>query len=202
MSDEEVRDESYDMLLAGQKTSANALTWCFYYLSRSPAVRARLEAEMDKVLGGRPPTMEDCDRLPNTRAMFDEALRVAPPTYIVGLNSQRGLSAWRLPHPQGNGCAALLAHPSEGGKILPCGWRVQPERWLGSGQPQHPRHVYVPFGSGLRTCIGATFARMEMGLALSAITQRWRVEVISEEHPEVITMGNLQVQERPSVHGA
>ena len=72
------------MLLAGQETSANALTWCFYYLSCSPAVRARLEAEMDKVLGGRPPTMEDCDRLPNTRAMFDEAHRVAPPTYIVG----------------------------------------------------------------------------------------------------------------------
>lgn len=102
LSNAEVRDESYAMLLAGHETSANALTWCFYYLSRNPAVRARLEAEVDEVLGGRPPTMEDCDRSPYTRAAF---------------------------------------------------------------------------------------ARMETVLALSAITQRWRIEVISDEHPEVLTMG-------------
>ena len=189
LSNAEVRDESYAMLLAGHETSANALTWCFYYLSRNPAVRARLEAEVDEVLGGRPPTMEDCDRLPYARAVFDEALRVAPPTYIVGRTAIEDCVLGGYHIPKGTVVQPCWRIPQREEKYFPEAGEFKPERWLKSGQPQHPRHAYVPFGSGLRTCIGAAFARMETVLALSAITQRWRIEVISDEHPEVMAMG-------------
>ena len=188
LSDEEVRDESYAMLLAGHETSANALTWCFYYLSRNPHVRERLEAEVDEVLGGQPPTMEDCDRLPYTRAVFDEALRVAPPTYIVGRTALEDCELGGYHIPQGTVVQPCWRIPQREEKYFPQAHEFKPERWLAKGQPQHPRHAYVPFGSGLRTCIGAAFAKMEAVIALAAITQRWRIEVISDEHPEVKTM--------------
>ena len=189
LSDAEVRDESLVMLLAGHETSANALTWCFYYLSRNPHVRAKLEAEVDEVLGGQPPTMQDCDRLPYTSAVFDEALRIAPPTYIVGRTAIEDcvLGGYRIP--KGTVVQPCWRMPQRDDKYFPEAGKFKPERWLGEGRAQHPRHAYVPFGSGLRTCIGAAFAKMEAVLALSAITQRWRIEVISDEHPEVVALG-------------
>ncbi len=189
LSDGEVRDESLAMILAGHETSANALTWCFYYLSRNPRVRERLEAEVDQVLGGEPPAMDDCDRLPYTRAVFDEVLRVAPPTYIVGRTAIEDtvLGGYRIP--RGTVVQPCWRIPQREEKYFPEAAAFRPDRWLANRQAQHPPHAYVPFGSGLRTCIGAAFARMESVIALAAITQRWRVEVISEQHPEVITMG-------------
>ena len=189
LSDAEVRDESLVMLLAGHETSANALTWCFYYLSRNPHVRAKLEAEVDEVLGGQPPTMQDCDRLPYTSAVFDEALRIAPPTYIVGRTAIEDcvLGGYRIP--KGTVVQPCWRMPQRDDKYFPEAGKFKPERWLGEGRAQHPRHAYVPFGSGLRTCIGAAFAKMEAVLALSAITQRWRIEVVSDEHPEVVALG-------------
>ena len=189
LSDEEVRDESYIMILAGHETSANALTWCFYYLSRNPAVRVRLEKEVDEILGGRPPTLDDYNQLPYTRAVFDEALRLAPPIYVVGRTATEECVLGNYRISKGTVVQPCWRIPQRDEKYFPQADEFKPERWLGNKKPAHPRHAYVPFGSGLRTCIGASFAKMEVVFALSAITQWWRVDVVSDEFPEVVTRG-------------
>src|SRR5689334_504191 len=81
MTDEQLRVEVTTFLLAGQETTSLALTWTWYLLSRHPAAQARLEGEIDAVLGGRPPAFADLANLPYSRMVIDEALRLYPPAW-------------------------------------------------------------------------------------------------------------------------
>ena len=80
---EALRNETAVLFMAGHETTANSLAWTWYLLSQAPAVEARLHAELDRVLGGRPPTLADVPKLVYTRAMFEEALRLYPPVPIL-----------------------------------------------------------------------------------------------------------------------
>nr|MDT0527059.1 cytochrome P450 [Streptomyces sp. DSM 41633] len=82
-SDLEIRDEVMTFLGAGFETTAAALAWTWYLLSRNPDARDRLGRELDDVLGGREPTADDVENLPWTQAVVAEAMRVYPP--IMGV---------------------------------------------------------------------------------------------------------------------
>src|ERR1700761_6052428 len=75
MSDEQLRDEVLTIFLAGYETVANALTWTWYLLSQNPAAEVRLQEEIDAVLGGRLPTIEDLPRLRYAEMVFAESMR-------------------------------------------------------------------------------------------------------------------------------
>lgn len=79
------RNEIAVLLMAGRGATANSLIWVWYLLSPAPAVEAKLHAELDSALGGRPPTMADFPKLVYVRAIFDEALRLYPPVPILPL---------------------------------------------------------------------------------------------------------------------
>lgn len=83
MNDRQVRDEVLTLLLAGHETTANTLTWTWYLLSQFPEAERRLHAELDEVLGGRVPTVEDLPDLTYTRMVLEEALRLYPPAPIL-----------------------------------------------------------------------------------------------------------------------
>ena len=80
---EALRNEIAVLFMAGHETTANSLTWIWYLLSQAPEVEAKLHAELDRVLGGRPPTLADLPKLVYTRAIFDEAMRLYPPVPIL-----------------------------------------------------------------------------------------------------------------------
>ena len=80
----EVRDEAITLFLAGHETTANALTWTWYLLSQNPEAEARLHAEVDAVLGGRPAGVADLPRLAYTEMVLAESMRLYPPAWIVG----------------------------------------------------------------------------------------------------------------------
>src|SRR6266702_5288944 len=79
MNDRQVRDEVMTLLLAGHETTANTLTWTWYLLSQSPEIERRLHLELNEVLGGRVPTVEDLPNLKYTQEM----LRLYPPTPVL-----------------------------------------------------------------------------------------------------------------------
>src|SRR5215469_4547061 len=83
MTDRQVRDEVMTLLLAGHETTATALTWTWYLLSQHPKVEERLRTELDEVLAGQPPTVDHLPRLPYTRMILDETLRLYPPTFSL-----------------------------------------------------------------------------------------------------------------------
>ena len=87
LADAEITDEVATFMLAGHETSANALSWSLALLSANPAARERLEAELDSVLGDRDPDAGDADKLPWTRAVVAEAMRLYPPAWTIERNA-------------------------------------------------------------------------------------------------------------------
>ena len=83
MTDAQLRDEVLTLLLAGHETTANGLTWTWYLLSKHPLVMAKLQAELDSVLGGRAPNVEDVSRLTYTTQVIKESLRLFPPVWML-----------------------------------------------------------------------------------------------------------------------
>ncbi len=83
LSRDAVRNEVATLFMAGHETTANTLAWAWYLLSQSPESERRLHEELDRVLGGRPPSLADLPDLPYTRAVIEETLRLYPPVPLL-----------------------------------------------------------------------------------------------------------------------
>jgi cytochrome P450 len=178
MLDRQVRDEAVTLLLAGHETTANALTWTWYLLSQHPEVEAKLHAELDTVLAGRLPTLDDMPALRYTAMVFSETLRLYPPAWGT---SKVLVAPWQVRDfalPPGTVVAAIsyLVHRD------PRYWsepeRFYPERWTAEATAARPRFAYFPFGGGPRQCIGEPFAWLEGILILASLALCWRPRLV------------------------
>ncbi len=181
MSDLQLRDEVITLLLAGHETTANVLAWTFYLLSQNPEAESRLHAELD-ALGTAPLGADDVARLPYTRAVMAESMRLYPPAYLIG---RRALGEYKI--------GSYVVPPRS--LVLVSQWIVhrdprwwpdaesfRPERWLPGGSAldaARPKFSYFPFGAGTRVCIGEQFAWMEGILALATFARRWRLRLVA-----------------------
>jgi cytochrome P450 len=181
LSDRQVRDEVMTLMLAGHETTALALTWAWVLLDRWPEARARLEAELSEVLGGRLPTPEDVARLPFTGAVVNEVLRMYPPAYVTGREAlhETMLGGVRLPKRHVVLAALVVVHRDP--RFFPDPDAFRPERWLDGLEKRLPRGAFIPFGLGGRKCIGASFAMLEATLLLATIAQRRRFSIGASE---------------------
>jgi cytochrome P450 len=174
MSEEQLRDETITMLLAGHETTALGLTWTWYLLSRNPDAVARLEAEVDAL--GHHPEVGDLARLPYTERVVTEALRIYPPAYSFGREALEDDEIMGWPVPAGT---TLFVFPwvlHRDPRFYSDPLRFHPDRWTDAFRRDLPRLAYLPFGSGPRMCIGREFARMELVLIVATIAQRFRLE--------------------------
>ncbi|HLM47542.1 MAG TPA: cytochrome P450, partial [Myxococcaceae bacterium] len=178
MDDEHLRDEVLTMLLAGHETTANTLSWVWGLLHQNPDAERKLHAELDAVLGGRPPTAEDVPKLVYTRRVMDEALRLYPPVYsisrkvvkddvICGYEVRGGSSLYMSPY---------VTHR------LPEFWpdpeRFEPDRFTPEQVAARPRYAYFPFLGGPRQCIGNNFALLEGTLIIATLAQHHRPRMV------------------------
>jgi cytochrome P450 len=173
MTDAQIRDESMTLILAGHETVGNALTWTWYLLSQNPQAEAKLHEELDRVLAGRPPRMEDIPQLRYTEMVFAESMRLLPPAWALGYQSIRDTKIGGYDIPKGSvvNMVQYLMHRD------PRYWedpeKFIPERFTPEAKATRPRFTYFPFGGGPRQCIGEPFAWMEGVLVLAALAQRW-----------------------------
>ncbi|MFC6063523.1 cytochrome P450 [Streptomyces ochraceiscleroticus] len=177
LTTQEVRDEAATLWAAGHETTSTALTWTWYLLSRSPEARERLTAELDEVLGGRPPTIDDYDRLPWTRQIIKEALRLYPPAWLIPAVARDGatLADTRIPPGTVVWCSQWTTHRDP--RWFPEPTRFRPERWDPEAPDPVPDHAWYPFGGGQRTCLGARFAQVEAALLLATLAQHCHLDV-------------------------
>ncbi len=177
MDDKLLRDEVATLMLAGHETTANALSWTWMLLAQHPEARQKLAAELQQVLAGRSPTIEEIRNLTYTNQVVKESMRLYPPVAIFGREAARD-------------CTIEDYEISQGTVILISQWVMhrhpkyfddpevfQPERWTEDFEKQLPRGVYIPFGDGPRICIGKGFAQMEAVLLLATIAQRFELEL-------------------------
>jgi len=180
MSDTQIHDEIMTFLMAGHETTALAFTWSWYLLSQHPAVEAKLHAELDSVLAGRAPTMEDIPRLRYTENVFTEVMRLYPPAWITSrtLVQDYKMGEYVLPAKTDVILSPYVMHRDP--RYFPNPERFEPERWTPEFKAQLPKMAYFPFGGGPHLCIGEPFAWMEGVLVLATIAQHWQMRHVSD----------------------
>ena len=176
MSDEEVRDQLVTLLLAGHETTATALAWTFDLLLRNPAALERLRAEIE--------AGESDEYL---RAVIAESLRLRPVVPIAGrrLTEDIEVDGYTLPAGADVSPAIYLSHTRA--DVYPDPHSFKPERFLDGGPETYS---WVPFGGGVRRCLGASFAEFEMRIVLSEVLGRCRLRAASGQ-PEGVKRRNI-----------
>lgn len=177
MSRQQLRDEVITLLIAGHETVASALTWTFYLLARAPRAGAALQDEVRRVLGGRLPTCADLPGLAYTGQVFDEALRLYPPAWLI---TRKSLAADRLDGRDVLPGALFIISPYAVHRHEDFWERPEnfdPGRFSEGAGKQRPRFAYIPFGGGPRLCIGNHFALTEARLILAMVAQRFCLEL-------------------------
>lgn len=192
LNEDELVREMMTMVFAGHETTSNALTWAWYGLSQNPHVENELHRELDVVLNGRAPTLDDVPNLQYTRRVIDEALRLYPPAWAFGRETLKAdtLGGYAVPAQ-----AAVVVSPYTMHRH-PKFWNnpeaFDPDRFLPEQSENRPRYAYLPFGGGPRLCIGQPFALAEATLLLACLAQRYALRLApnTEVKPEPnITLG-------------
>jgi cytochrome P450 len=187
LTDRQLRDEATTLVIAGSETTGNAIAWACYLLARHPAVQQRLQTEVDLVLDGTDAGFEDLGRLPFTRAVITEALRLYSPVWIL---PRRALADVELGGHQLRKGSRIFFSPyalNRDAKLYSDPDRFDPDRWGADYSRSDSRATFFPFGQGIRNCIGEGFAWAESTLLLSAIAARWQLRLAdgAAVHPEV-----------------
>ncbi|MCW2994058.1 MAG: cytochrome [Conexibacter sp.] len=171
MDDVELRDELVTLLVAGHETTATALAWALERLTRHPAALERLT---DEVRAGEGDEYVD--------GVIKETLRLRPVIPFVGRRLSEGQTIGGFDIPAGARVAPSihLVHRRE--DVYPNAAAFRPERWL--GVRANP-YTYLPFGGGIRRCLGASFAETEMRAVLGAIVANVRLSPARPENEKV-----------------
>jgi cytochrome P450 len=185
MTDKQLRDEVITLFLAGQETTALALSWTWYLLARNPEVEKKFHEELDQVLNGNLPTIADVAKLKYTEMIVKESMRLYPPGYGVGRSAieECEIGGFRVPAKTQVFVFQWATHRDPRFFAEPEEFR--PDRWNEESIATLPKYAYFPFGGGPRICIGNTFAMMEIILVLATIGQKFRCSLVSDQ-PVVI----------------
>ena len=179
MSDQQVRNEVLTIFVAGHDTTANALAWTWYTLSQHPDILARVQAEVDAVLQGRVPTMDDLPQLPYVQQVFNEVLRFSSPLPQVGPRRVLADTTLRGYHiPAGSRLIVSIYNIHHHPDFWPEPTVFDPERWTPARSAAQHRLAFMPFGAGPRLCIGNNLALMEAQLLMALVTQRYELRLL------------------------
>lgn len=184
-----VRNQVITFLVAGHETTSGALSFALYYLARNPVALSRAQAEVDLVWGERErPEFEQVAKLRYVRRALDEALRLWPtvPGFARQAREDTVLGG-RYPIRKGRPVIVVLPllhrDPIWGADADV----FDPDRFTSERVRARPAHVYKPFGTGMRSCIGRQFALHEAVLVLGLLLRRYR--------PRIAPDYRLRVQE-------
>jgi cytochrome P450 len=197
MTDKQLRDESTTLFLAGHETTANALSWTWWLLAQNPAAEKKLHAELDNLLGGRAPTLDDVARLKYTENVLTESLRLYPPAWGTARVAieEHEIGGYQVPKGTGISLSQWVMHRDP--RWFERAEEFLPERWEDGLAKRLPRFAYFPFGGGPRQCIGNTFALMEATLVLATIAQRYRFRLVAN-HP-VVPLPSITLRPRHGI---
>jgi cytochrome P450 len=170
MSEDELVDEMFTLVMAGHETTATALAWVFWHLTQHPDVVARVREEIARVTGGGPIEPQHVGQLEYLDAVIRETMRLTPVVTMVvrRVHSPTRIGGIDMPAGSEAGANIYLAHRRP--DVWPDPERFDPNRFLGN---RPSPNTFFPFGGGVRRCIGAAFAMYEMKMVLSEILPRF-----------------------------
>ena len=192
MTDEQARNETVTLFAAGHETTAVTLAWAWYLLATHPDSYARFHAELDDVIGDRPPTLADLPNLTFTDQALSETLRLYPPIWFWGRMSFEPFELGGYHVPAGAFILAPQLIAQHDGRWFDDPLAFRPDRWTAEFRKTLPQFAYYPFGGGPRRCIGDGFAMMEAKLIMATIGQRWRMRHDQRHRPKMLPLISLR----------
>ena len=183
LDDGEVRDQALIFLLAGHETTATSMTFALHLLGLHPDVQARVEDEVDEVLGDRLPTLEDVEKLSLTTMVVKEAMRLYPAAYAIPRLTEEDdeIGGYTIRAGTVAVVSPWLAHRH------PRHWeqpeRFMPERFTPEREKARHRYAYLPFGGGPRACIGQYFSMLEAIIVTAMLARAFRLKSPPGEVP-------------------
>jgi cytochrome P450 len=178
LSERQLHNETITLLLAGHETTANAMSWTWYLLARHPRWRQAAYDEVVGQLGQHAVAAEDLPRLDLVTRVFQEALRLYPPIWIMERRVLEDdvLGGYHIPAGSSLEISPYVTHRH------PEFWKnpesFNPERFTPQGSAGRPQCAYLPFGGGQRLCIGSHLALLEARVIVSRVLQRFRLEIM------------------------
>lgn len=198
MTTQQLRDEALTLFLAGHETTASSLSWTWWLLTQNPQVEEKLHTELDSVLNGRTPTLEDLPRLTYTSHVLSESMRLYPPAWAIARLAIADHELAGYPVPKGTGIAAVPWVVHRDPRWYDNPEQFIPERWEGDLLKKNPRFAYFPFSFGARQCIGNSFALMEANLVLATIAQQFSFHLLPQR--EVVPLASITLRPRRGIH--
>lgn len=197
MNDRQLRDETITLFLAGHETTANTLSWTWWLLAQHPAIERKLHEELEGVLGGRLPALEDLPKLTYLNLVLTESLRLYPTAWGMARLAIEEHEIAGYPVHVGNGVAFAQWVVHRDARWFDAPTEFRPERWESGLAKQLPRFAYFPFGGGPRQCIGSAFALMEASIVLATIGQKFRF-TLEPGHP-VTPLASITLRPRDGI---
>jgi len=205
LTEREIRDEIVTFIVAGHETVAAALTWSWALLAAHPQIQDQLHNEVSAVVTPADLSLDQLSEFPFTRACIDEALRLYPPAWLI---TRKALSEDEL----------AGAHIPAGALIIMSPWLVhrhpdfwsEPDSYIPSRflDGSVTRHAFIPFGNGLRLCVGRDFAYAEAIAVVARLAARFTLSypdgyVIPDVNPSVTMrpVGGLHLHVRTRIGG-
>jgi cytochrome P450 len=190
LADAEIRDEVLT-LGATAATPLRVFPWLWYLIATHPVMEARLHAELDRVLGGRPPSVDDLPRLVYLRQIVDETLRLYPPapTMLRTALAEDIVCGRQIPKKATVGVFPWVVHRHR--RLWHDPDRFDPDRFTPDQIAARSRYAYLPFAIGPHVCIGASLALVEIIIAVAVVAQRFRFRIVPGHAIEPIAWTNL-----------
>jgi cytochrome P450 len=171
---DELLGQTSVLLAAAYETTAMALTWTLFLLAQHPAVASALLAEINREVTGDSPSAEQLNRLELLERVIKESLRLFPPACFGSRVAVSAAELGGVPIPKGTNIffSHYITHRLP--ELFEDPARFKPERWMGADPSQY---AYLPFGAGPRKCIGATYSKFVIKVAVAMIFKRYRLTV-------------------------
>ncbi len=192
LSQTERRDNLIGFFIAGHETTALTLTWALYLIGMHEPTARRVRDEVLSVVGTGDAKFNHVDKLPFTRAVIDETMRLFPPAPILNRECQ-------------DPCEVLGRRMNKGDILLLCPYIMHrtdrlwdnplafdPERFVRDPTLKHKSAPFMPFGAGPRICVGAAFALMEAVMALATIVRDYDIHIPSDCFPRPLMTVTLR----------
>lgn len=177
----QVRDELVTFIVAGHETVASALSWALHLLSLNPGIQQRLAAEAVEVLGERDPEFADYANLKYAKAVFNEAMRLYPPAWVLTRNA---IAADEIDGVEIAPGSLIVISPwvvHRDKTAWPDPTKFDPDRFL--TEDRIPSGAFIPFGLGNRMCIGRDFAMFEGVISLAMLARKFKFDPVNEIVP-------------------
>ena len=199
LSDDEIRDQALVFLLAGHETTATSLTFTLHLLGHHPDVQRRVHEEVDSVLAGRTPGLEDVRALEYTTMVVKEAMRLYPAAHGMPRQSKTAfdVDGYTIPGESAVVVSSYATHRHP--KFWDDPLSFNPERFTPEREKARHRYAYFPFGGGPRACIGQYFSMLESVIVTAMLMQAYEVKTTERKVKLFVGITLRPAEEMPAL---